>query len=143
MGTCFLNLRVEGQENESTSWSRQVTEAASMLAGGDIDMVILGLGIESKEGGGGFVASDRAKVAKQLSRLVRLPRQSHPQSRLAQHLSQPIAVSLLQAASPGHALSAYQPLCFQARSSAPRISSPRSARSERPATAPSLQNWQL
>jgi hypothetical protein len=52
-----------------------------LLKGGDIDMVILGLGVESKDGGGGFAASDRAKVAKHLSKLVRvsspLPLGSH------------------------------------------------------------------
>ena len=102
-------------------------------------MVILGLGIESKEGGGGFVASDRAKVAKQLSRLVRLPRQSRPPSRpapLPAHRRQPLpgCIALARAECVLPAVSPSALVC-----SAYLIAQKRSV-GARPATAPSLKN---
>lgn len=119
-----------------------MTDAASMITGGDIDMVILGLGIESKEGGGGFVASDRAKVAKQLSRLVRPGSPtvsitvSFRPARLPAYRRQPLPghIALARAECVSPAVSPSALFC-----SAYLISQKRSI-GARPATAPSLKN---
>jgi hypothetical protein len=41
-----------------------------LLAGGDLDLVILGIGPETQAGGGGFSVPDRKKVARLLAKLA-------------------------------------------------------------------------